>query len=377
MLLVTHYYPEHKGGIEIVAGKLASQLAENGFEITWMATNEEFHSPVSGIKRIPASASNIVEKKLNIPFPLWSLQSFIELWRQVSRADIIHLHDYIYLCNTVAFLFAKIKNRPIIITQHIGFVPYDNFFFRAALAMMNRTIGTLMLRYSTKTIFISEVVRTYFTRGRKFGNQPMLIPNGVDVSVFRPCSEEIRLIERRNRNFPVDRFIFLFVGRFVEKKGLRILYRLAQANQDSLWVFAGWGPIDPEKWQLPNVIVYRNLTSKELLPLYQMSDMLVLPSKGEGFPLVVQEAMACGTPAMVGTETATAIPDVSGMLLSKDVEGADVVSKWDKKIKELIENPAVIKKMREPVARYVKQNWSWGKCAVEYEKIFKDVFLQC
>ena len=59
--------------------------------------------------------------------------------------------------------------------------------------------------------------------------------------------------------------------------------------------------------------VHRNLSQAELPPLYQAADLLVLPSVGEGFPLVVQEAMACGTPALVGDETAAGCPEAGAV----------------------------------------------------------------
>jgi len=44
VLLITHYYPMHRGGIEIVAGKLAESLSKIGnIEINWMASNVDPH----------------------------------------------------------------------------------------------------------------------------------------------------------------------------------------------------------------------------------------------------------------------------------------------------------------------------------------------
>jgi glycosyltransferase involved in cell wall biosynthesis len=66
--------------------------------------------------------------------------------------------------------------------------------------------------------------------------------------------------------------------------------RMARQRPDIQWAFAGWGHLDPQVWGLPNVVVFRDLSGADLVPLYQASDVFVLPSKGEGFPLVIQEA---------------------------------------------------------------------------------------
>ena len=93
---------------------------------------------------------------------------------------------------------------------------------------------------------------------------------------------------------------------FVEKKGLHVLEIMARMRSDVLFVFAGHGTLDPRGWGMPNVRVYSGLFGSTLASLYRASDLLLLPSTGEGFPLVVQEALACGLAILCGTDTAGA-----------------------------------------------------------------------
>jgi glycosyltransferase involved in cell wall biosynthesis len=61
-------------------------------------------------------------------------------------------------------------------------------------------------------------------------------------------------------------------------------------------------------------MVFSDLAGPSIAPLYQASDLFVLPSKGEGFPLVIQEALDCGLPLVCRAETAGADAAVSAFL---------------------------------------------------------------
>jgi len=89
---------------------------------------------------------------------------------------------------------------------------------------------------------------------------------------------------------------------------------MARIRPEITWVFAGWGHLNPADWDLPNVVVFSDLAGSSLAALYQASELLVLPSKGEGFPLVIQEALACGLPVVCSAETAGADAAVSRFL---------------------------------------------------------------
>jgi glycosyltransferase involved in cell wall biosynthesis len=375
LLLITHYYPNHRGGVEIVAGKLAEYLLKLGsIQITWLASNIDLPPPeIPGLQCFPMPSSNLIEDKLQIPYPLWTIPSFYHLWKMIEKADIIHIHDYLYLSNLAAFLFAKIQKKPIIITQHIGFIPYNNFFFRWLLTFLNSTLGSLTLGNAEQTIFISEVVQKYFAQKTSFCYPSLLFPNGVETEKYFPTNEIERIDNRQKLGLPLDKISFLFVGRFVEKKGLLILHKLVKKFPSIHWIFVGWGPIDPTEWQLPNVKVFHNLQSTELTPIYQAADLLVLPSKGEGFPLVVQEAMACGTPVLVGSETARDCLGAGSLIFTEIVECENAVVLWSKTIEKILVNPTKLTAIRKDLAIFAQKYWNWQQTATQYYKILENI----
>jgi glycosyltransferase involved in cell wall biosynthesis len=193
--------------------------------------------------------------------------------------------------------------------------------------------------------------------------------------VFHPLDEERRMALRAQLGVGRDTPLLLFVGRFVEKKGLLALRQLAEQLPEARWMFAGWGPLDPGNWGLPNVTVFRDRSGVQLAQLYQAADLLVLPSVGEGFPLVVQEAMACGTPALVGTETADGCPDAAGVLPAEDTGGPDPIPRWEGRIRE-ITSAAGQRRYRGAVAAYAAANWSWERCSERYAELLRQLTTQ-
>ncbi|MGH8746762.1 MAG: glycosyltransferase, partial [Burkholderiales bacterium] len=255
--LVTHYFPAHRGGVEAVAWELASRLAAGGAaDITWFASDTDTApQDAPGLRCVPARACNLVERRLGFPFPLWSPAALARVWGAVRAGDVVHLHDCLYLPNIVAWAAARVARRPVVITQHVGRIPFRNPLLRAILAGANRLLGKLLLGSASRTVFVSDVVLRYFEGFVRFRRTPIRMANGVGTAIFHPADEAERIRLRARLAGDPDRPLLLFAGRFVEKKGLRRLHRLAQDFPRAHWIFAGWGPIDPSQWRLPNVSV--------------------------------------------------------------------------------------------------------------------------
>src|SRR5439155_20495249 len=132
-------------------------------------------------------------------------------------------------------------------------------------------------------VFVSDVVRGRVKLASDV-TPHRLIYNGVDQRVFN-LGTTPRVEIRRRLELPVHQKIVLFVGRFVEKKGLHNLPSLLEASPSVQWVFIGRGSLDPRRWRAANVRVYDQMQPDKLADFYRAADLLVLPSVGEGLPL--------------------------------------------------------------------------------------------
>lgn len=309
ILIITNYFGSHRGGLESIANELFHTFSAKGEEVVWVAGNTTpAPDPTGRSHAVPVRIFNYVEDKLGIPFPFPSLSAFREIAAQIRRADLVILNDCMYLSSIAGFLIARLRRVPTIVIQHIGFVPFKNALPNALMRIANATLTRPMLSRADQVVFYSEITKEFFSELR-FRRQPEMIFNGVDAQVYRPGgSDETREQLRRHYGLPLDQPLILFVGRFVEKKGIDILKRMASLRPHYNWVFAGWGPLDPRAWKASNVHVLSGLQGASIAPLYRACDLLVLPSVGEGLPLVVQEALASGLPVVCGAESVAADP---------------------------------------------------------------------
>lgn len=126
----------------------------------------------------------------------------------------------------------------------------------------------------------------------------MVTPLGVDVELFRPPEPDHTTDD--------DVFRVIFVGQIGQRKGLSYLldaFRQASIPRSEL-VLVGSVVGTGKPWRgQPGVRHVPHVARWKLPSLYHSADAFVFPSLVEGFPQTPLEAMACGLPTIVSTNT--------------------------------------------------------------------------
>ncbi len=122
-----------------------------------------------------------------------------------------------------------------------------------------------------------------------------VIPNAVDLDLFRPASPSEKEALRSRLKLPVDKFLVLFVGTKDPRKGLP-------------WIFEKIVPKLPPSHHLvvranvdaapSGVTVVERLSIPDLADLYRACDVFLFPTKYEGCSFTLLEALACGLPVV-------------------------------------------------------------------------------
>lgn len=361
VLQVSAFFPAHGGGIEAVAGAIAARMRAAGVRLHWMAggPRKEWPADWPGATLDTAPTWDPLERRVGMPFPIWGAGSLMRLWRRVGEHDVVHVHDFLYLPSLAAMLFAALRRKPVVLTQHIGAIPYRSRAVRGLLALLNRTLGAFALRRAAQVVFVGRPVQAYFEGLTRFRRTPCVIPNGVDHALFHPPAVA-----------PQGELRFLFVGRFVEKKGLKLLAPSLDLPGAS-WNFVGNGPLAPAAG--PRVRLTGRLGPAQVAQQFREADLLVLPSTGEGFPLVVQEALASGTPVLVSTEVFEAFPSVDERcVFHVELRGPAPAQALRERLQQLLAAPERLRQAREAAVMLARQ-WDWDATVQRYAELYRDL----
>lgn len=122
-------------------------------------------------------------------------------------------------------------------------------------------------------------------------NKVKVFHNAVNHDVFY---QRNKAAMREKYNFPQDKFIVVFNGHFIERKGpLRVLEALNQLDENIAGIFIGSGKQEPYG---KKVLFKGRIPFQEVPELLSAADCFVLPTLNEGSCNAVTEALACGLP---------------------------------------------------------------------------------
>lgn len=178
-----------------------------------------------------------------------------------------------------------------------------------------RMVHRMLLKQYAAYLAIGQSNRDFYLQNGVAERDVFLAPYSVDNDRFERAAEQRRperAAIRAEWQIPADAFVFLFCAKFIDKKRPADLLEAAAAAQELApgragihVLMVGDGELKPDCQRLASdrrvaATFTGFLNQSDIVRAYVAADCLVLPSDyGETWGLVVNEAMACGLPAIV------------------------------------------------------------------------------
>jgi glycosyltransferase involved in cell wall biosynthesis len=307
LFFTLEYEPGVAGGAERQARLQAEGLARRGHRVSVVCPRStgQRTGPVGGVQvsRLPRSRRRRLRKV--------SYAVALGCWLIVRgrRFDIWHIHLASRQADW-AVLLGGLLRRPTYVKVASGGETGEIRLGQRS-AWMTRRIG--LLRAGRVQALTDEIAAELQAVGVR-PDRIVRIPNGLDLSIFRPADASSRRAMRRKLGLPFGPPVILYTGRFAEYKGVGDLLRAwpdVALRAGGVLVLVGARGWEDRPLALPvdgPRVVSRRWTS-DIVEYLQSADVFVYPSHQDGMSNALLEAMACGLPSV-----ATSIPAVEGLL---------------------------------------------------------------
>jgi glycosyltransferase involved in cell wall biosynthesis len=355
--IVSSYMPPHLGGIEQIAETLFTGYRSHGHDVRWVSSRVPREAPPRADGRIRVPCLNLAEDVLGIPVPVWGPAGWSALSELASWADALHVIECLYVPCAMAVHAAARRGTPVLLSQNIGFIRYRFAAFNWVERVAYRTLGRFVLSRVNHLVLATPSAEEYIDD--LLGGRPSnasAFPIGIDTERFHPAPAEARQAARRRLGLPTDGPLVLFAGRLVEKKGVPIVLDVCRRLPATRFLLLGDGPLRNLLADRPGNVSWRqSVTADEMPEHYHAVDGLLLPSHGEGLPLVVQEAMASGLPVLVSADEPYAIPlGEAGVCVTAE----RTPEAMTKRLREMVARDAG--PLGERARAYAETHWSAG-----------------
>ena len=372
------------GGIVFLAVDLAREISALGHDVTIYTTDLDFsNGPTKFNKELPRN-EKLENFTINRTHSWLSVKLFFinpSIYKQIlkDKPDVIHTIGLRSFQSIMAWLVSKKTNVPLISTDQGGltthpFLKQSSIIFKLIYKIQDYFIKNV-LKHSSIVCAANEYEKEIFLELYEKSNVE-IVRNGVNLE---------SLVSKKNfkKQYEIDSNFVLFVGRFSRSKGIDVLIDAIKIIKDDLTrlntqlVIMGvdFGYEDEmmetiEKYDLLKFIkIIKNPPREDVISAYGESEFLVLPSVWELSPLVPLESFAFKKPVI--STNSHGIPytvqhNKNGILVEPDnpTELANA-------IKNLLENPDLIKKLGEEGYNFVKSECNCVSMASNVLNLYK------
>jgi len=309
---------------------LSRRLVALGYDVSTLSTGNTFYIDLKGLRN-PSFALFAALKAFGVGF------------------DLVHAH------NVPSAIPMRVARGKRVLTVHGYYAGQMALLHGEAVGKISALLEPWMLRWADAVTVVSKSAQKAY---QGIGIDAAYVPNAIDSGELPSGSE--RLFDTQ----------VIFVGRLSREKGLDVLIEAARAVEGAHFLIVGSGPEERSLKTYANERIHLlgRQPWERTIRLIRGSDALVLPSRVEGLPTVLLEAMAVGTP-VVATEVG-GVPE----MIESGKEGllvpANDVQSLAGGIISIISDKRIGPSLAINARRKVEETYSWDAVLPRYLEIY-------
>ncbi len=282
----------------------------------------------------------------------------------VSSFDIIYAHGmYRIPAGEVACVLSERFKKPFIIALHGSDIN---------ICMPKRKLKYVeILEKASKTVFVSKALLETAKSFGYSGSNAFVIPNGYDPKVFRPLDKDD--VRKKLGIYKKEYKYVGFVGNLTPIKRAdklpTIFHNIYKKVSNTFFIVVGNGylrkKIERETRNL-EILFTGRISQQKVAEYMNAMDVMILPSRQEGFGSVALEAQACGT-CVVGSDNG-GIPEAIGFGDYIVSEGGDFEARLADKVVQILMSGY---DRNELILR--ARNFTWGRIVTKEIDILMNV----